>query len=275
MGRLTAPEPVPAVSAERFGFLEAPCVLADGLAFSDVVNGGVWHLDAAGAVRSLLDRRRGIGGLAAVAGGGLAVTGRDLSLLRDGELRIWHSDPAVTGFNDLAPTPAGDMVVGALRYHPLKGEEPVPGELRRVMADGSFQTLADDLIWPNGIAVAADGTILASDYHRRRIMAYGEGGGAGAVFAELAEGNPDGVALDAEGALWVAGGPSGSLVRVLGDGTVDAVVDVPAPFVSSLCFAGPALDEVFITAAGTLFRARAEVPGAALPEVAQPPAARR
>jgi sugar lactone lactonase YvrE len=65
---------------------------------------------------------------------------------------------------------------------------------------------------------------------------------------------------------------------------VDAIVDVPARFVSSLCFAGPELDEVFITTAdnlatpetgGTLFRARAEVPGAAVPEIAQPPAARR
>jgi gluconolactonase len=272
---LTKPEPVAAVSSKRFGFLEAPCVLGDGLAFSDVMNGGVWHLGADGAVQPLLERRRGIGGLAAVAGGGLAVTGRDLGLLRDGELGTWHADPAVTGFNDLAPTPAGGMLVGVLRYHPLKGEPPVPGELRRVAADGSWETLADDLIWPNGIAVTDDGTMLVSDYERRRVLAYAADGGRGEVFAEPAEGNPDGVALDAEGALWVAGGPSGSLVRVLADGTVDAVVDVPAPFVSSLCFAGPALDEVFITAADTLFRARAEVPGAPLPEVAQPPAARR
>src|SRR4029453_4962427 len=103
------------------------------------------------------------------------------------------------------------------------------------------------------------------------------------VFAELVEGNPDGVALDAEGALWVAGGPSGSLVRVLAAGAGGAVVGVPARFVSSLCFAGPALDEVFITTAdnlatpdtgGTLFRARAEVPGVPLPQGAQPLPAR-
>lgn len=281
---LTAPEPVPSVLAASHGLLEGPCVVEDGIAFSDVIAGGVWHLGADGQVRPLLERRRGIGGLAAVAGGGLAVTGRDLSLLRDGRLATWHADPEVTGFNDLTASPTGDVLVGALRYRPLAGEEPAPGELRRVAADGSWQTLADDLIWPNGIAVTADGTILVSDYHRRRVMAYPPGGGAGAVFVELADGHPDGVALDAEGALWVAGGPSGSLVRVLADGTVGAVVDVPARFVSSLCFAGPALDEVFITTAdnlatpdtgGTLFRARAEVPGAPLPEAAQLPAARR
>jgi gluconolactonase len=273
--RLTAPRAVAAVSAARHGLLEGPCVHDGGVAFSDAIAGGVWHLGADGTVRSLLERRRGIGGLATVAGGGLVVTGRDLSVLRDGELRLWHADPAVTGFNDLAPTPEGDVLVGVLRYHPLKGEEPVPGELRRVAADGSFQTLADDIIWPNGIAVRADGTILVSDYAQRRVMAYPPSGGAGEVFAEPADGNPDGVALDADGALWIAGGLSGSLVRVLADGTVDAVIDVPAGFVSSLCFAGPALDDVFITAAGALLRARAEVPGAALPEVAQPPAARR
>ena len=281
---LTAPEPVPPVLAARHGLLEGPCAIEGGIAFSDVIAGGVWHLGADGQVRSLLERRRGIGGLAAVAGGGLAVTGRDLSVLRDGELSIWHADPGVTGFNDLTASPAGDVLLGALRYRPLAGEDPVPGDLRWVAADGTWQTLADDLIWPNGIAVTGGGTILVSDYHRRCVMAYPAEGGAGEVFFELADGNPDGVALDAEGALWVAGGPSGSLVRVLADGTVGAVVDVRARFVSSLCFAGPALDEVFITTAdnlatpdtgGTLFRARAEVPGAPLPAVAQPPAARR
>jgi D-xylonolactonase len=75
--------------------------------------------------------------------------------------------------------------------------------------------------------------------------------------------------------LWIAGGAAGSLTRVRADGTVDAVVDVPAEFVTSLCFAGPALDDVYITTAGALLRARAEVPGAAVPEAAQPPAARR
>ena len=273
--RLTVPEPVPAVLAARHGLLEGPCAVEGGIAFSDVVGGGVWHLGPDGEVRSLLERRRGIGGLAAVAGGGLAVTGRDVSLLRDGELSTWHADPGATGFNDLAPTPDGDVLVGVLRYHPLKGEQPVPGELRRIAADGPWEPVADDLIWPNGIAVTADGTILVSDYERRRVMAYPASGGAGEVFAELAEGNPDGVALDAEGALWIAGGPSGRHVRVLPDGTVDAVVDVPAQFVSSLCFAGPELDEIFITTLGMLFRARAEIPGVPLADVAQPPAARR
>jgi sugar lactone lactonase YvrE len=264
---LTAFEPV----AAREGLLEAPCALGDGVAFSDVFGGGVWHLGPQRVVRPLLDRRRGIGGLVAVAGGGLAVTGRDLSLLRDGRLEPWHADPEVHGFNDAAATPDGHVLVGALRYRPLAGEDPVPGELRRVAPDGSWETVADDLIWPNGIVVRADGTILVSDYHRRRVVAEP----AGEVFFALDEGHPDGLALDAEGALWVAAGPAGCLVRILPDGTVDAVVDVPAAFVSSLCFAGPALDEVYVTTVGALLAARAEVPGAPVPQAAQPPAARR
>jgi sugar lactone lactonase YvrE len=265
--RLTAPEPV----AVMGGLLEAPCVHERGIAFSDALAGGVFHLRPGGSVRTLLERRRGVGGLAGVHGGGLALSGRDLSLLRHGELSTWHADPSVTGFNDLTATPEGDIVVGALRYRPLAGEDPVPGDLRRVAADGSWEILADDLIWPNGVVVTDAGTILVSDYERRRVMAYP----TGEVFVEVPEGNPDGLALDAEGALWIAAGAAGSLTRVRADGTVDAVVDVPAEFVTSLCFAGPALDDVYITTAGALLRARAEVPGAAVPEAAQPPAARR
>jgi gluconolactonase len=265
---------VPTVLDEPHSLLEAPCVVPGGVAFSDVLAGGVFRLSDDDEVVPLLARRRGIGGMAAVQGGGLIVTGRDVSFLGvDGTLTTLHADPLATGFNDLAALPDGSVVVGVLRYRPLAGEPPVPGELVRLTPDGRVEVIAEDLLWPNGITVALDGALLVSDFARGHVTRIAPDGSMD-VFCALADGSPDGNALDAEGALWVATGPAGSLLRVGDDGTVLAIIDVPARFVSSLCFAGPQLDELVVTTAdnlespdtgGTVLRATVPVPGAPVP----------
>ena len=52
--------------------------------------------------------------------------------IRDGESRVVLDVEGVTGFNDLAPADDGSLHVGALRFMPFKGEEPVPGEIWRI-----------------------------------------------------------------------------------------------------------------------------------------------
>jgi sugar lactone lactonase YvrE len=89
-------------------------------------------------------------------------------------------------------------------------------------------------------------------------------------------GSPDGLAVDAEGGVWVALGQGGAIGRFLPDGRLDELVAVPAQFVSSLCFGGPDMRDVLITTAdnhvnpelgGALFRARSEIAGLALSPV--------
>ena len=261
-------EHVDAVLRAQHRLLEAPCDTGAGIAFSDVLVGGIWLVDDAGAVTQLLERRRGIGGMAVVRGGGLIVSGRDLSHLRDGALETVYADPQSKGFNDLVALRDGSVVAGVLRYRPLAGESAVPGDFVRLDPDGSARTLVEDIVWPNGIAQSADGSLLISDYERRHVKRVDPATGAAEVFHELADGAPDGLAIDAEDALWIAAGAAGSLVRVKPDGVVDRIVDVPAHFVSSLCFAG---DRVYVTTAdnlvtpdtgGSLLTARVDVPGA-------------
>ncbi len=95
------------------------------------------------------------------------------------------------------------------------------------------------------------------------------------VLARLPEGWPDGMARDAQGALWVAVYGGGEIVRIRADGTIERRVKVPAQMVTSLVFAGPDLSELYVVSAdnledparkGTIFRARAEVPGAPVPK---------
>lgn len=112
---------------------------------------------------------------------------------------------------------------------------PDPCEFVRLTPDGRAGVIADDLLWPNGIAEAPERALLVSDYTRRHVKRIAPDGSAD-VFCAL----PDGLALDAEHALWVAAGPAGSLIRVAPDGRPLATVDVPARFVSSVSSASPA-----------------------------------
>ena len=73
--------------ATGFGLIEGPVWdTAKGLYFSDVPNGGVHLLDSTGKVSLVIPKRRGIGGMALHANGGLVVGGRDIALvsLKDG-----------------------------------------------------------------------------------------------------------------------------------------------------------------------------------------------
>jgi len=76
--------------AHGFGLIEGPVWDPDhGLYFSDVINGGVHLLDRAGEVSLVVPKRRGIGGMALHAEGGLVMGGRDIALvsMADGRTR--------------------------------------------------------------------------------------------------------------------------------------------------------------------------------------------
>lgn len=91
-------------------------------------------------------------------------------------------------------------------------------------------------------------------------------------------GRPDGLTVDAEGAVWVATWPGYGVHRYLPDGTLDAVIPLPVSNVSSIELGGPDLRDAFITTAwellseaehaaqplaGSLFKTRVAVPGQA------------
>jgi xylono-1,5-lactonase len=62
-------------------------------------------------------------------------------------------------------------------------------------------------------------------------------------------GSPDGMATDVEGGIWVAHWGGGRLSRFLPDGRLDRVITLPVSQVTSCCFAGAALDRMFVTTA--------------------------
>jgi gluconolactonase len=270
---LSAVEPVQEVLRRPHGLLEGPRFAAAGeLVYSDVIAGGVYACGPDGEVRELLAKRRGIGGIVAHADGGWIVSGRTLVHLRDdGSQRELPCAEGACGYNDLGTTATGELLAGVLRYRPLAGEPPQPGQLLLIGLDGTSRVISEEIVWPNGIGVTADGdTVYISDYADATVRAVSLSGADTRTFAHSPQGSADGLALDADGGVWVALGEGAAVARFDVDGGLDEVVELPASFVSSICFGGADMCDVLITTAdnevrpelgGTLLRARSAVPG--------------
>jgi sugar lactone lactonase YvrE len=271
---LSTVEPVNAVLRRRHSLLEGPRLTDDGeVVYSDVLAGGVWSCSAAGAVRELVPGRRGVGGIVPHADGGWVISGRSvLHVAPDGGQRTLLEPDEGCGYNDLGATAGGELLAGLLRYRPFAGDEPRPGRLVRLGAGGQTQVLSDEVLWPNGIGVSPDGeTIYISDYAQRAVLAVAADGGGTRTFAASPRGSADGLAVDAEGGVWIALGEGGGIARLRPSGELDELVPLPARFVSSLSFGGADMRDVLISTAdndvepelgGTLLRARSEIPGA-------------
>jgi sugar lactone lactonase YvrE len=247
--------------ASGYGLGEAPCWGEDGrVYFSDVLGGGVHRWSPDEGVETVIPKRRGIGGMCLHADGGLVVSGRDVSHVKDGESRVLFEREGVTGFNDLAVHTDGRVYVGALRFMPFAGEEPVPGEIWRIDAAGAAGEIFGNIGWPNGIGFSPDGeTVYACDFAVGEVLAYD--GEASRVLVRTESGDADGLAVDVEGGIWVALGGGGAVARYSPSGDVEDVIDVPADFVSSLCFGGADGRDLYVTTAGALFRGRVDVAG--------------
>jgi xylono-1,5-lactonase len=272
--------------ATGYGLIEGPVWdPRRGLYFSDVLNGGVFLLDRAGEVSQVVPKRRGIGGMALHESGGLVVGGRDIALvsLEDGATKTLLSldaIPGATGFNDLTTDAAGRVYVGSLAFKVFGGDVPKPGHLHVIDLDGSLRTLSDGVLLTNGLGFSPDGKRLYHSDARAgivRVYDVKEGGAVGPwrTFANLGEGCvPDGLKVASDGSVWVADAHGGRVAVFNEDGTRRRDVGVPLPMVTSLCFGGDDLRDLYVVTGsrggprencGSIFRIRADVAGLELP----------
>jgi sugar lactone lactonase YvrE len=162
------------------------------------------------------------------------------------------------GGNDIVVDGRGNAYVDNPNYDAMGGPPPAgavaPGWIALVTPDGAARIVADDLAFPNGIAVTADGsTVIVAESHRGRLTAFdiaadGSLGGR-RVWADLGDGAaPDGICIDADGAVWYADVPNKRCVRIAEGGTVLDTVDLDRG-----CFAcmlgGAEGDTLYIVAA--------------------------
>jgi sugar lactone lactonase YvrE len=219
----------------------------------------------------------------------LVVSARDGLLLRrepDGAL-VTHGD-----LNTVSDPPAGNELVIDARgnayvngggFDLMAGEEFAPGIVALVTPDGSARQVADGIAFPNGMHLTPDGsTLIVAESYAKRLTAFDiEGDGDltnRRVWAELGDGVPDGICMDAQDAVWYADVPNQRCVRVREGGHVLQTIELDRG-----CFAcalgGPDRRTLIMTAqewngpaamldgrrTGRIVTAPAPAPGAGLP----------
>ncbi|MFF4503563.1 SMP-30/gluconolactonase/LRE family protein [Streptomyces sp. NPDC001401] len=269
------------------GLVESPRWHGDRLYFSDWTAGEVVAVDPAGR-SEVVARVPSLPLCTAWLPDGrlLIVSSAEGRLLRrepDGSLAE-YADLSIPGWNDIVADGRGNTYVNRAHFDPMAGEDVKPGSVHLVAPDGSVREVADDIAFPNGMAVTADdATLIVADSYRHQLLAFDiEADGTLShrrVWADLGEGVPDGICTDAQNAVWYADVPNRRCVRVAEGGTVLQTVTLDrGAFACAL--GGPDRRTLLITAArwqgmtetemvapgtGQVLAVPVEVPGAGRP----------
>jgi len=167
----------------------------------------------------------------------LLVSAREGLLLRresDGSLVTYAdlsrvSDPAAG--NELVVDGRGSAYINGGGFNLMAGEEFAPGIVALVSPDGSARQVADGLAFPNGMLVTPDNsTLIVAESYAKRLTAFDIAADGGLsnrrVWADLRDGVPDGICLDAENAVWYGDVPNKRCVRVREGGEVLQTIDL-------------------------------------------------
>ena len=271
-----------------YALIEGPVWVAGrGLLFSDVTFGGVYCLDLTDRVSEVFPHRKGIGGMAEHADGGMVVSGRNISYKSfaggDTVMLLDRNERAgLVGFNDITADNEGRIYAGGLGNSPVfyDGRSASSENLYLIELDGKASVVAEDVRLTNGLGFSPDGKLLYhSDSLRSAVCCYvvhGDGSlGAKEIFVTTERGAPDGLVVAQDGSVWVALA-GGSAVGVYEPGgQLRAYIDVPHPMCTSVCFGGSDLQDLYIVTGsdglegdkrGGVFRLRTEVAGLPVPK---------
>ena len=118
----------------------------------------------------------------------------------------------------------GNAYVNTIGFD-FPGGEFAPGLAVLVTPEGGVHQVAGDLAFPNGMAISADGaTLIVAESYANCLTAYdiGDDGGLGnrRVWAQTPGDHPDGICVDAEGAVWYADVGNQRCVRIREGGAV-------------------------------------------------------
>jgi len=225
----------------------------------DIVQGHVYRgtvHDSVVTGERVLDLPDTVGAAVPASDGGLLVAAHDrlVHVAPDGSR---HESARVVDrslllrLNDAAVDPAGRLLVGSLALDHREGD----AALFRLEPDGTTTLLRDGMNLANGIGWSPEGTTLylndsvpgtvwAADYD----VASGEPSRWRPLVTDL-HGAPDGLAVDTDGRIWVAGWDAARVTCFSPRGEVLDVVHLPVPHVTAVAFVGPQRDRLLITSA--------------------------
>ncbi len=187
----------------------------------------------------------------------LLTSGRSGLLQRmepDGSL-VTHADltSLASDWNEIVVDGRGNAYVNGGGFSMLSGGDSASGIIALVTPDGAARQVADGLVFPNGMAVTPDNkTLIIAESYGNRLTAFDIAADGSLsnrrIWADLPGGYPDGICLDAEGAVWYGDVPGKHCVRVREGGEVLQTVQLDRG-----CFAcmlgGATGDTLFMMAA--------------------------
>jgi sugar lactone lactonase YvrE len=240
--------------------------LAEGPCWDSARQELIWVDIPAGVVHGLSSSGRVTHDVGRPVGVALPVDHRRLLVARQGELSLLDRDTGgLEAFLALEPgepemrpndgkcDPAGRLWISTTRMnHDLPA-----GTLYRVGPDGTARAMVTGLWCGNGLAWSPDASVMFfTDSTTRRVdrfafhLATGDITDRDAFVAVTVGGAvPDGMCVDSEGGLWVALWGGGCVQRFDANGRLSAQIDLPVPLVTSCCFGGPRLADLYVTTA--------------------------
>ena len=239
-------------------YLEGLAVDRDGSTvwFSDVIGGGVHGICANGARRTFDPLRKWTGGVllnrcgAVLSSGEGGIRWNHPVTGRSGWLLDRIDGVPVNGINEMAPDGRGGMYFGTCDIERIKrAEPPRPTGIWHLSAERRLRCVADPIGFANG---------MIHDTERQRLYCNDSFSGTWVfdVDAGFALGNrrrfcdkydADGMALDAEGNVWITGFSSSAISRLAPDGRRLDRFPTPGGAVTQLRFAGSDLCDLYIT----------------------------
>lgn len=223
---------------------ESPAWLGDCVRWTDPVSRRLFGV-AQGRDLEVLAMPASVYSLAALPNGALVGALEDCFCAIDESGQITAGSPAMIDagcrFNDMTVDAQGGMWVGVMH----RGILATRGALFYARSlQARPRRVAHGLGVPNGMKFSADGrTLFVIDTLERTLLAY-----SAADDGELREptivsdflglpGKPDGMTIAQDGSFWVAMWGGGCIVQLAPDGAFLRSIEIPAPHVSSLCFA--------------------------------------
>jgi sugar lactone lactonase YvrE len=166
----------------------------------------------------------------------LVVSGREnliLSKEQDGSL-VTYADLrnlSGKGWNEIVVDGRGNVYVNGGGFDLMSGEAFAPGIIALVSPDRSIRQVADGIAFPNGMAVTPDNaTLIIAESYAGKLTAFdiqADGSLSNRrTWASVPGSAPDGICIDAEGAVWYADVPNKRCVRVREGGQVIQTVDL-------------------------------------------------
>ncbi len=225
--------------------------------------------------------------------GSLLVTGDRLMRQQPDGSMVPHVDlsgVAEHGWNEMVVDGRGNIYVNGFDFDFLGGEKPKPGIIALVAPNGKARQVAGGIDFPNGMVISPDNsTLIIAESFAGRLSAFDVAAdGSLSNRRTWADGlGPDGICLDAEGAIWSQAGdtrthtgkaedPEGAVVRVTKGGEITHRVELDRAcfscalggrdgrtlFLLAADWRGPdRVDEALVARTGQVLITRVPVPG--------------